>query len=139
MHIWQYSDWGWGVRQSIAFVKASVRKFNENLERESLDSDSYRIEVHGWHGRRICCLAFEIFHKDSNLFPNLEVLAYGDFTNARMDQDGVLIIRDPHLPSGCTIIPRSRLEAHTTVKSPLSFLGAFNKRPTTFWAHQPIR
>ena len=135
VHIWQDIGWDEGVIRSIGFVKDSLPKLNKEPKRESLDGDWYNIEVQGRHGRRLCCLAFDIFNKDSVIFPNLEVLAYGEFTGDWMDEDGVLIVRDPHRPSGCSIVPASELEAHTTVKSPMSFLRAFTTRPTTFWAH----
>ena len=87
----------------------------------------------GWEGRALYVLALALFRKSTG-FPSLEVLAYGDFSDPVVEHLAcLLVVKDILVPAGCTVISSSELEPRTTVKSPMSFLAAFNMRPKPFW------
>lgn len=120
------------LRRSIKYIGDVISRSNQKHRGVSFVDLLDGKEADGYDGWKLYCLVFDIFRKDSVTFPNLEVLAYGDPVG--LYSGGFLLIaRDPWVPSGCTIVSPSELEAHTTVKSPMSFLRAFTKRPKTFW------
>ena len=122
--------------QKIEFVTKAILRFNQTGTPEPLEDYPPRElsrNHHGWEGRALYVLALDLFRKSTG-FPSLEVLAYGDFSDPFVQNyDCLLVVKDTLVPAGCTVISASELESRTTVKSPMSFLAAFNMRPKTFW------
>ena len=137
VHIRQSKHSKFGVEyQKTNFVTQEILRFNQTGTSEPLDDHSSRElsrSTYGWEARALYILVLDLFRKSTG-FPSLEVLAYGDFSEPVVEnRKCLLVVKDTLVPAGCTVISASELESYTTVKSPMSFLAAFNMRPKTFW------